>query len=65
MTPMAVYRAARDWADQHGHPQPDDRLVDLIYRMASQGQTTLHITSGPPDIRVIPVPYDPRTGRSL
>lgn len=26
---MAAYRAAREWAAQHGHPYPDDRMVDV------------------------------------
>lgn len=24
----AAYRAAREWARQHGHNQPDDRMID-------------------------------------
>lgn len=27
---MAAYRAARDWATEHRHPQPDDRMVDAV-----------------------------------
>jgi hypothetical protein len=25
-----LYRAARDWATEHGHPQPDDRMLALV-----------------------------------
>lgn len=25
---LATYRAARQWATEHGHPQPDDRMLD-------------------------------------
>jgi hypothetical protein len=25
-----IYRAARDWAEQHGHQQPDDRMLALV-----------------------------------
>ena len=25
---LIALRAARDWAAQHGHPQPDDRMLD-------------------------------------
>jgi hypothetical protein len=27
---MIAYRAARTWADEHGHQQPDDRMVDAV-----------------------------------
>lgn len=29
---MAAYRAARLWAHVHGHPQPDDRMIDAALR---------------------------------
>lgn len=27
---VELYRAARDWATEHGHPQPDDRMLALV-----------------------------------
>lgn len=29
-TRRPAYRAARQWAAEHGHPQPDDRMVDRV-----------------------------------
>lgn len=31
IVPMSVFRAARDWAEVHGHQSPDDRLVALVF----------------------------------
>lgn len=27
---MVAYRDAREWAAVHGHPQPDDRMIDDV-----------------------------------
>lgn len=27
---VEIYRAARDWATEHGHQQPDDRMLALV-----------------------------------
>lgn len=35
--PIEVKRAAREWAEQHGHQTPDDRLVDLVYEAGRAG----------------------------
>ena len=29
--PIEVLRAAREWAEQHRHPQPDDRMLAIVY----------------------------------
>lgn len=38
--PIEVRRVARDWAEQHGHQPPDDRLVNLVYVLARADAAT-------------------------
>jgi hypothetical protein len=33
---MAAYRAARDWAAEHDHFQPDDRMIDAVLALVER-----------------------------